>query len=189
MKKRPRTLALLVCACAAVLALPAGAQDMKPGLWELNNNVSSPDAQTQAAVSAIQTQLANMSPEQRQGIEQMLERNGVQMNLGSGGALTTRICMTREMIRRKEFPVQQGDCRQKVTPVSGRRMNIAFSCSKPPASGEGELTLDSDTSYRARMHIRGNEGGNGQSVDMDVRGTWVAADCGGLRPVGVQQAK
>jgi hypothetical protein len=184
MKNRPRTLAMLVCACAAVLALPAGAQDMKPGLWELNNNVSSPDAQVQAAMSEIQKQLANMSPQQRQGMQQMLERNGVQMNLGSGGALTTRMCMTREMIQRKEFPVQQGDCQQKVTPVSGKRMKVAFSCSKPPASGEGELTLDSDTSYRARMHIKGNDGRNRQSVDMDVSGKWLGADCGSLRPIG-----
>jgi len=184
MKKRPRILSMLACACAALLALPATAQDMKPGLWEQSNNVSSQDTQTQAAMSAIQAQLANMSPDQRKGIQQMLERNGVQMDLGAGGAITTRMCLTKEMIQRREFPVQQGDCRQKMTPVSATRMRIAFSCSKPPASGEGELTLDSDTSYRARMHIRGNEGGNRQAVDMDVSGRWLGTDCGGLRPLG-----
>ena len=196
MQKRPRTLALLACACAAVLALPAGAQklpaavqDMKPGLWEQSNNVSSPDAQTQATMSAIQAQLANMSPDQRKGIQQMLERNGVQMDLGAGGAITTRMCMTKEMIQRKEFPVQQGDCKQKTTPVSNNRMKIAFSCSRPPASGEGELALESDTSYRGRMHIRGNDGANRPAMDMDVSGKWLGADCGGLRPIGVPQAK
>jgi hypothetical protein len=183
MQKRPRTLAMLACACAAVLALPASAQDMKPGLWEMNNNVSSPDVQTQAAMSEIQKQLANMSPEQRQGLQQMLERNGVQVDLGAAGAITSRVCMTKEMIQRKEFPVQQGDCKQKVTPVSARRMKVAFSCSKPPASGEGEMTLDSDTSYRARMHIRGNDGASRQAVDMDVSGRWLGADCGALRPI------
>jgi hypothetical protein len=132
-------------------------------------------------MSAIQAQLANMSPDQRKGIQQMLERNGVQMDLGSGGAITTRMCLTREMIQRKEFPVQQGDCKQKLTPVSGNRMKIAFSCSRPPASGEGEMTLDSDTSYHARMHIRGNDDANRQAVDMDVSGKWLGADCGGLQ--------
>jgi hypothetical protein len=189
MKNRPRTLALLVCASAAALALPAGAQDMRPGLWELSSKVSSPDAQVQATMSAIQAQLANMAPEQRKSIQQMLERNGVQMDVGAGGAITSRMCMTKEMIRRKEFPVQQGDCQQKMTPVSANRMNIVFSCSKPPASGEGELTLDSDTRYRARMHIRGNEGPNRQEVDMDVSGKWLGADCGGLRPGGISQGK
>jgi hypothetical protein len=187
---------MLACACAAALALPASAQklpaaaqDMKPGLWELSSNISSQDTQTQAAMSAIQGHLASMSPEQRKGIQQMLERNGVQLDLGAGGAVMTRVCMTREMIQRKEFPVQEGNCNQQVTPVSANRMKVVFSCSRPPASGEGELTLDSDTSYRARMHIRGNDGGNRQEVDMDVAGRWMGADCGGLRPVGVPQGK
>jgi hypothetical protein len=185
MKIRPTSLAMIAIGCA--LALPAAAQDMKPGLWEMSSKVSSPDSQVQAAMSAIQGHLASMSPEQRKGMQQMLERNGVQMDLGAGGAVMTRVCLTREMIQRKEFPVQQGDCQQKMTPVSGNRMNIAFSCSRPPASGEGEMTLDSDTSYRARMHIRGTEGGNRQEVDMDVAGRWLGADCGGLRPLRSSQ--
>jgi hypothetical protein len=185
MKIRPTTLAML--ACAAALALPAAAQDLKPGLWELSNKVSSPDSQVQAAMSAIQGHLASMSPEQRKGMQQMLERNGVQVDLGAGGALTSRVCMTREMIQRKEFPLQEGNCTQKMTPVSGNRMKVAFSCSKPATSGEGELILDSDTSYRARMHIRGTEGGNRQEVDMDGTGKWLGADCGGLRPIRSSQ--
>ena len=154
-------LALILSACAAALALPAGAQNlnMKPGLWELSNKVSSADGQMQSAMAEMQKQLADMSPEQRKAMQQMMERNGVQMNVGTGGALTSRMCMTKEMIQRKEFPVQEGDCKQKVTPVAANKMKIAFSCSKPPASGEGEMTFDSDTSYRAKMRVNGNDGG------------------------------
>jgi hypothetical protein len=187
MKIRPTSLAMI--ACAAVLALPAAAQDMKPGLWEMSSKVSSPDSEVQAAMSAVQSHLASMSPEQRKGMQQMLERNGVQMDLGDGGAVRTRACMTRKMIQRREFPLQEGNCTQKVTPVSGKRMNVVFSCSKPATAGEGELIVDSDTSYRANMHIRGTEGGNRQEVDVNGTGRWLGADCGGLRPVGVAQAK
>jgi Protein of unknown function (DUF3617) len=184
-----KTLALIVSVCAAMPALPAWAQDMKPGLWELSNRVSSQDRQMQAVMSEMQKQLANMPPEQRKAMQQMMERNGVQMNIGAGGALTSRMCLTKEMIQRKEFPVQEGDCTQKVTPVSAGKMKIAFSCSKPAASGEGEMTLDSDTSYRAKMHIKGSDGGRQQTVDMDVAGKWLGADCGQLRPIGIPQAK
>jgi len=178
------SLAFLAGACAlACAALPAGAQTMKPGLWEVSNKVSSQDGQMQSAMAMMQKQLANMSPEQRQSMQQMMERNGVQMNIGAGGALTTRMCMTKEMIQRKEFPVAEGDCKQKVTQQSASRMKIAFNCTRPPASGEGELTLDSDTSYRAQMHIKGANGGQQQAVDMDVAGKWLGADCGSLRPV------
>jgi hypothetical protein len=181
---------LAACAIGAALALPAGAQNMKPGLWELSNKVSSSDGQMQAAMAEMQKQLASMSPEQRQAMQQMMARNGVQMKVGAGGALTSRMCMTKEMIQRKEFPVQEGDCTQKVTPMGANKMKIAFSCTRPPASGEGEMTLDSDTSYRARMHVKGTDGGRQQIVDMDVTGKWLGADCGNLRPMSsAPQAK
>jgi hypothetical protein len=185
-----KTLAFAAGALAfACVAAPAGAQTMRPGLWELSNKVGSADGQMQSAMAEMQKQLANMPPEQRKAMQQMMERNGVQMNIGAGGALTTRMCMTKEMIQRKEFPVQEGDCKQKVTQQSPSKMKIAFSCSKPPTSGEGEMTLDSDTSYRARMHIKGTESGRQQEVDMDVAGKWLSADCGNLRPIGIPQAK
>jgi len=184
------TLALLAGACALVCAaLPAAAQEMKPGLWELSNKVSSSDGQLGAAMAEAQKQLASMPPEQRKAMQQMMERNGVQMNIGAGGALTSRMCMTKEMIQRKEFPVQEGDCKQKVTPVSGKRMKIAFSCTRPPTSGEGEMIVDSDTSYRVKMHIKSTDGGQQQVVDMDATGKWLGADCGSLRPISIPQAK
>jgi hypothetical protein len=68
-------------------------------------------------------------------------------------------------------------------------MKVAFSCARPPASGEGEMTLDSDTSYRAKMHVKGTDGGRQQLVDMDVTGKWLSADCGNLRPISIPQAK
>lgn len=185
MKHILTTLALLACGATA---LPAGAQtlDMKPGLWELNNKVSSADPQMQSAMSEMQKQLANMSPQQRQSLQQMLDRNGVQVQLGAGGALQSRVCMTRDMIERRQFPVQEGNCTQNFTPLSDKRMKIAFSCTKPRASGDGELTMESDTRYRARVQVRSEERG---TVDMDVAGQWLGADCGSVRPMSLPKGK
>jgi hypothetical protein len=185
-------LATMVCAIGCALALPAGAQtmNMKPGLWELSNKISSSDTQMQGAMAEMQKQLASMPPEQRQAMQQMMERNGMQMSIGAGGALNSRVCMTKEMIQRKEFPVQEGDCKQKLTPAGANKMKVSFSCSKPAASGEGEMSFDSDTSYRAKMHIKGSDGGEQRNVDMDVTGKWLGADCGKLRPISsIPQAK
>jgi hypothetical protein len=183
------TFALIALGGALALPAVAGAQTMKPGLWELSNKVSSQDGQLNGAMAEMQKQLASMSPEQRQAMQQMMERNGVQMNIGAGGALTSRMCMTKEMIERKEFPVQEGDCKQKTTPVSANRMKIAFSCTRPPTSGEGEMIVDSDTSYRVKMHVKGTDGGQQHTVDMDAAGKWLGADCGKLRPISIPQAK
>ena len=186
-----QTLTLLALAAGCASALPAQAQaqalNMKPGLWELNNQVSSSDPTIQSAMSEMQKQLANMSPQQRQAMQQMMDRNGVQIKLGAGGALQSRMCMTREMIARREFPVQEGECKQDFTPLSANRLKVAFSCTKPRASGEGELTMDSDTSYRARVKIRSEE--RSGTVDMDVNGKWLGADCGSVRPMNVPKGK
>jgi hypothetical protein len=177
------TLALIVCACASLMALPATAQTMKPGLWELSSKVSSPDGQMQNMMAEMQKRLAAMPPEQRQQVQKMMEQNGVQMQAGAGGAMITRMCMTKEMIARREFPIQKGECKQKVTPVSGNKVKVALSCTKPAIDSEGEVTVDSETSYRATMHTVAANGNVQQTVDVNAVGTWVGADCGTLRPM------
>ena len=177
---------VLACACAA---LPAGAQTLKPGLWSLSNTMTSSDPQISQAMSAMQQHMANMSPEQRQQMQKMMQQNGVQLDVGANGALQTKLCMTREMAERKEFPVQQGDCRQSFTQQSATRGHITFTCTTPKVSGEGDLVADNDTSYRARMKIRSEEQGRNQTVDVDVSGKWLSADCGTIRAIPIPRAK
>lgn len=175
MKSILTALALAACTTCAVAA---PSLDMKPGLWELNSKISSADPAIQSAMAQMQKQLAAMSPEQRQAMQQMMERNGMQMKVSANGAIQSRMCMTREMIGRKEFPVQQGDCKQSMTPVSASTMKVSFTCTKPRASGEGEMTLDSDTSYHAHMKVHSDE--RAGTVEADVSGKWQGADCGPL---------
>jgi hypothetical protein len=181
---------LLAGACVSLAAaVPAGAQTMKPGLWSLSNKMTSSDPEVQQAMSAMQQHMANMPPEQRQQMQRMMQEHGVQLDVGAGGALQTKMCMTREMAERKEVPVEQGDCRQTFTQQSPTRGHIAFTCTKPRVSGEGDVTADNDTSYRAHMKIRSEEEGRNQVVDMDVAGNWLSADCGNIRPVAIPRAK
>ena len=186
MNKSIAPVLLLACACAA---LPAGAQTMKPGLWSLSNTMTSSDPQVSQAMSAMQQHMASMSPEQRQQMQKMMQQHGVQLDVGAGGALQTKLCMTREMAERKEFPVQQGDCKQTFTQQSATRGHIAFTCTTPKVSGEGDMVADSDTSYRAHMKIRSQEQGRNETVDMDVTGKWLSADCGTIRPIPIPRAK
>ncbi|WP_296951877.1 DUF3617 family protein [uncultured Massilia sp.] len=176
--KLPTLAFLLAGACA----LPASAQEIRPGLWELSSQFTSPDAKVQSAMSSMQQRLANLPPEQRAQLEQTLRQNGVQLDIGGGGQLRTKICMTKEMAARKEFPVQQGDCTQKYTPQAGGKGQVAFSCTKPRISGNGEITMIDDKNYRANMRVTNAEQGS-QVVDTNVTGRWLSADCGGLKPM------
>jgi hypothetical protein len=187
-KTRLTTTTLLACALASTLpgALSAPAQAMKPGLWELSSKISSSDPAVQEGLAAVQQQLANMAPEQRQQIEQAMRQHGVQVDLAPGGAMRTKICMTREMIERQEFPVQEGDCRQTTTRVSDTRVKVAFSCTNPPdVSGDGEITMLNDTTYRAHMRVRSDHG----AAETDVTGKWLSANCGSIPPISIPRAK
>ena len=181
-------LAVLAPASTRAQAAPARPQDVQPGLWELTNKVSSSNPQVQAAMTGVERQLANMTPEQRLSVQQMLEHNGVQVDLGAGGALHSKMCVTREMIARREMPMQEGDCAYKMTPAGANRLEVAFTCTRPHASGEGEMTVDTPTSYHGRMQVR-NQEQPGQSVDMEVNGRWLGAECGSLRPIRMPAAQ
>jgi hypothetical protein len=187
MNVRRSGLAALVL--GSVLALPAYAQSIKPGLWEINNKLGSSDGQMQAAMADMQKQMAEMDPEERKMMEQMMARQGVQFSTGAGG-LSTRMCMTREMAARNELPVQQqGDCTHKRAPGAGGALQISFSCNNPRTSGEGEVTFQGDTGYRMKMKITSDAAGKPDVVTMDASAKWIGADCGNVRPLQVSKAK
>ena len=178
-----RTTLIALLAFGTALALPASAQDMTPGLWEQTNNASYSDGKVQANMSDIQKMIGNLSPEQRQHVQQMLQQNGVQTDLANG-AMHSKICITREMIERKQLPIQEGDCSTRMTPAGANRLQVSFTCTRPHASGEGEMTVDTPTTYRAQMRIHNQDQPN-QVVNMDVAGRWLAADCGNVRPAAI----
>jgi hypothetical protein len=174
---------------ASAFALPACAQNIKPGLWEITNNVSSADGRMQSAMADMQKQLAQMDPEQRKMMEQMMAKQGVQLDV-SGGGLRTRMCMTREMAARNELPVQQkGDCTHKRSPGAAGTMKISFTCTNPRTSGEGEVSFQGDTGYRMKMKMMSEASGTPETMTMDAAAKWLGADCGSVKPMAMQAGK
>jgi len=168
----------LLCTCLAVLALPASAQSLKPGLWELTNRVASGSPETMAAMAAAQQQMANMPPEQRKMMEQMMAKHGVSMNLAEGGGVKLTYCLTKEMAEKQELPSgQPGQCTSTRTPVPGG-MNVSFNCTKPPSSGSGQVIFNGNTGYTMRMNVNSSSGGKPQQMTVEGSGRWLSADCG-----------
>jgi hypothetical protein len=171
---------------AAVSTAAGAAETLRPGLWETTSTLSSTDPQTQAAMSQVQKRLAGMSPAQRQSLQGMLKQHGVRADLDSGGAIRSRVCMTREMIAKQALPVQQGECTQHATTLSPTHVKVAFNCTKPAVSGEGDVTVDDPTHYHA--HLTATTAG-GQAMTAEATGAWVGADCGSVRPDPLPAAK
>jgi hypothetical protein len=170
----------------SVFALPAHAQSIKPGLWEITNKVDSADGKMQSAMAEMQKQLAGMDPEQRKMMEQMMARQGVQLSTSADGGLRTKMCMTREMAARNEVPVQQqGDCTHKRAPGAGGTMKISFTCTNPRTSGEGEVSFQGDTGYRMKMKMVSEASGKPETLTMDAAAKWLGADCGNVKPLAM----
>jgi hypothetical protein len=162
------------------------AETIKPGLWEITTQMQGGGSghMTQA-MAEMQKAMADMSPEQRKMMQDMMAKQGVQMGAASGGGMAVKVCMTQEMIDRNDMGTQQGDCTHTTTPRMGSSMKYSFSCTKPPSSGEGEVRFNSRESYSTKMAMTTTVKGKPEKMDMQGSGKWLGADCGNIKPVGI----
>jgi hypothetical protein len=168
---------LAALALAGMTALPAAAQEIRPGLWEVTSQVGSAGGAMQAAMAMLQNEMGKMDPAQRAQVEAMMGKHGVALT--EDGALRAKMCVTRDMAERFELPVQQnGNCSYRRSPPAGNKMKVAFTCTNPASSGEGEVTFNGDTNYRIRMTVNAS----GATVNTNGDARWLGADCGAIEP-------
>ena len=174
-----------IAAFVAAAAVPAGAQSLKPGLWEVTSKMQGGNSgQMNSAMADMQKQLESMPPEQRKMIEDQMAKSGVKMGAkGPGGGMSMQICMTKEMVEKNEMPSQQGDCKTTSQGRSGNTMKMAFTCTNPPSSGDGQITFHSSESYASKMNVSTQVNGKPEKVSMEGTGKWLGADCGNVKPL------
>ena len=171
---------LVLLSLASPLAL---AQNLKPGLWEINNKMQSGSGQLEKGMAEMQKQMAAMPPEQRKMMQDMLAKQGVALGAGGPGNIVAKICMTRDMAERNELPSQQGDCKTTTSPRSGNTMKMSFTCTQPPSSGEGTVTFVSPEAYSMKMAMKSTVQGKPETMTMDGGGKWLSAECGNIKPL------
>lgn len=178
----------VIAAFIAASALPAAAQTLKPGLWEVTNKMQGGSGQMQNAMSEMQKHMASMPPEQRKMMEQQMAKSGVKMGAGGpAGGMSVQVCMTREMVEKNDLPSQQGDCKTTSQGRSGNTMKMAFACTNPPSSGDGQVIFNSPESYTSKMNVSTQVDGKPEKLTMEGAGKWLGGDCGSVKPLG--QAK
>ncbi len=166
---------------AGAFVLPAVAQTaLKPGLWELTLKTQSASGQMEQAQAQMRQQLAGMPPEQRKQIEEMMAKQGVK--IGTGGGNTMQMCMTKDMVERNQMPMNS-DCRTTSQSRSGNTLKMAFACTNPPSSGEGEYTMIGSDAYKSRAVIKAVVDGKPDTMTVEGAGKWLGADCGSVKPM------
>lgn len=180
MNKLHRVLIIAALACGT---FGAAAQTMKPGLWEINNKMTSSSGEMEKAMSEAQKQLANMPADQRKMMDDMMAKQGVGMGPGAG-TTAVKICMTKEMVERNEVATQQGDCKHTTSPRAGNTMKFSFVCTKPASSGEGQVTFVSPEAYTMKMALNTTANGKSEKMNLDATGKFLSTDCGNIKPLG-----
>jgi hypothetical protein len=160
------------------------AQSIKPGLWEFSTQMAGGSGKMADAMAQAQKQMESMPPEQRKMMQDMMAKQGVQMGAGAGG-MTVKICMTKEMAERNEVSHQQGDCTHTNSPRVGNTMKFSFVCTKPPSSGEGEVTFSSPEAYSMKMTTTTTAQGRTEKIAMQNSGRWLGNDCGSIKPLAM----
>lgn len=172
---------------ACLLLIPfagyASAQSMKPGLWEISTQMQG-SGQSADAMAKMQKQMESMPPEQRKMMQDMMAKQGVGMGAGAG-TTTVKICMTKEMVERDDVAAQQGDCKHTVSPRNGNTMKFSFVCTKPPSSGEGQVTFVSPQAYTTKMTLNSTVNGKPEKMKMDATGKFLSAECGNTKPIAL----
>ena len=186
-----RTTVLTILSLAVITAVPCAAQTMRPGLWQINNKITSQNSQLAQQMSAMQKQLAAMPPEQRKMMEEMLNKQaGVNLPTMQDGGMLVKVCVTKEMVAQNQLPIQQtGNCTHQRTPMVGRTMKMSFTCTNPNSSGEGTATFVSDSNYAMTMNMHADMNGKKETTSMAATGRWLGEDCGNIKPMVLPPSK
>jgi len=173
----------VIAASVLVLSLAAGAQSLKPGLWEVTNKTQM-GGQGGDAMAQMQKEMASMPPEQRKMMQEMMSKHGASM--GSGGGMTIKMCMTKDMVERNQVAQTRDDCKTTMQPRAGNTVKMSFTCSNPPSSGEGQITYASPEAYSMKMTVNSKVDGKVHNAVVDTSGKWLGADCGSTKPPTVK---
>ncbi len=106
------------------------------------------------------------------------------MGSGTGGGMSIKACITKEMAERNEMPSQhQGDCKTTTSDRTSTGMKMAYTCTNPPSSGEGQISFTSNEAYTMKMVMKTMVDGKPENTTMDASGKWLTSDCGSIKPM------
>lgn len=181
MKHSLLRLTLLACAAlgaqANVMAASQAAA-IKPGLWQVDSKMASPDAATDNAMSMVLQQLGNLPPDQRKQLESMAASRGMAMpTVGADGAVRVTACVTPDMAARRQIPTgQPGDCKSNNRDIAGG-MHVSFTCANPKSSGEGKVMFTGDQAFNMQLAVTTSARGTPEQVNVTSNGKWLGASC------------
>ena len=175
-----RAFAIILTLAFSTITGPAQAQqEIRPGLWQHDFDMKSESGEMEKAMREVQQQLESMPPEQRQMMEQMMAKQGVQLGTDTQ---SVKVCISEETAARGFVPQDNDDCKHEVVERGGNTVKVKFNCTgNPPRSGEGKFTITSPTAFTGNSVIDTTVNGKAERMTVKQTGKWLSSDCGNLK--------
>jgi len=163
-----------------LLATAAYAQsvplNVKLGLWEMT---------TQTQMSGLPpippAALAHMAPEQRARIQASMAESMAKREKPE----VRKECVTRKTLEHGFNPKRSGakGCNMTVTTSTPRVMEMHQNCTgSQKITGTFHFEAPTPDTVVGNYHMAMSGGGNAMTMKFDIRGRWLGADCGNVKP-------
>jgi Protein of unknown function (DUF3617) len=162
--------------CAAQNFTPL---NVKEGLWQMTLNQSggmpgmSPDA------------LAQMPPEARARMEEMMKQHGMSMN---GNGITVKSCVTKDTLAKgSAFSEKKSNCTHTVVKSSASHMEFKMHCENKhgdeTSTVEGTTLIDvvGSDSVKGTTHMVITSSSGSKTMDSTFASKYLGPDCGDIK--------
>ncbi|MGB9492547.1 MAG: DUF3617 domain-containing protein [Terriglobales bacterium] len=155
--------------------------NMKEGLWEVTVTHSANGMGGMPADA-----LAQLPPEQRAKVEEMMKQRGVTMN---GNTTVAKSCVTKEKIEKGSAfaAANQENCTRTVVSSSSTHFEVKYHCdgTKKDDNGtiDGTTTVDiSGDSTKGKTHaVSTSSDGHTMTMDMNFTSKYLGPSCGDIK--------
>ena len=101
-----------------------------------------------------------------------------------------RMCLTNASLEHNGVPMEnRPGCTTEVKTRTPQRWAATTVCTQPPSTGEVEAVFESPTSYLVNVKGTRTDQGQQKPFSMSMRYKFVAADCGGVKPIDEVMAR
>ncbi|RYY74850.1 MAG: DUF3617 domain-containing protein [Gammaproteobacteria bacterium] len=177
--------------------------DMKPGLWEHKFKMDPRDQsatqkaqaeQMAGAMEEMKKQMANLPPDQRKMMEDMMAQQGIKVSdkgveMPSQGVqitkdgTTVKACLTQEDIDRGELPKGDDNCEEQITQTAPNTLKVVYICGgENPSRGEGTIVFQNNKSYTGDVAYTTTIEGKQETFRALQTGKWLSTNCGDIKP-------
>lgn len=178
-----RSAVLSVLGAVALLAYAAGtlpAPPIKTGLWEVTTKMLDADGKPQTPPE--QAALANMPPELRARMEEMMKARGASLPDANGA---TKVCHTKDSFNSGSWQAlaASAGCTTDFSGQSGNNWKFHSSCAKLQAESDGEVVFSDPEHYSSKVTTKSSLMGKQNTQTRVMEAHWVGANCGDVKPL------